>query len=67
MIANALDGDKTFTTAQIARKLKQLGLCVSRPKKDEDTLHLRNENLSNFSADKMQDSDNKTPLSLRLR
>ncbi|XP_010059979.2 topoisomerase 1-associated factor 1 isoform X2 [Eucalyptus grandis] len=67
MIANALDGDRVFTPAQIARKLKQLGLRVPQQKKTEATLHLRDENLSDHSADEMQDSDNETLLSLRLR
>ncbi|XP_056158902.1 topoisomerase 1-associated factor 1 isoform X2 [Syzygium oleosum] len=67
MIANALDGDRIFTPAQIARKLKQLGLRVPRQKKVEATLHLRDENLSDHSADETQDSDNETLLSLRLR
>lgn len=67
MIANTLDGDRIFTPAQIARKLKQLGLRVPRQKKVEATLHLRDENLSDHSADETQDSDNETLLSLRLR
>jgi len=67
MIANALDGDRVFTPAQISRKLKQLGLRVPQQKKAEATLHLRDENPSDHSADEMQDSDNETLLSLRLR
>ncbi|XP_030548620.2 protein timeless homolog isoform X2 [Rhodamnia argentea] len=67
MIANALDGDKVFTPAQIARKLKQLGLRAPREKKVEAALHLRDENLSDHPADETQDSDNETLLSLRLR
>ncbi|KAF8020353.1 hypothetical protein BT93_G0911 [Corymbia citriodora subsp. variegata] len=67
MIANALDGGRIFTPAQIGRKLKQLGLRVPRQKKVEATLHLRDENLSDHSADEMQDSDNETLLSFRLR
>ncbi|OWM79610.1 hypothetical protein CDL15_Pgr023022 [Punica granatum] len=67
MIAKALDGDNgTFTTAQISRKLKQLGLQVPRREKTGDGLHLRDKNLSDSDSDN-QDSDNETLLSLRLR
>nr|XP_043607657.1 protein timeless homolog [Erigeron canadensis] len=42
MIASALDGEGTFTAAQISRKLRQLGLRL-RKQKSSDDLHLRDE------------------------
>lgn len=64
MIANALDGTGTIQTAQISRKLKQLGLV--RPKRKKST-HLRDEALSDISSDGAGKSDDETLLSIRNR
>ncbi|KAK1423676.1 hypothetical protein QVD17_18983 [Tagetes erecta] len=45
LIASALDGDVTFTAAQISRKLRQLGLHL-RKRKSGDSMHLRDEDAS---------------------
>lgn len=67
MIAKALDGDSgTFTVTQISRKLKQLGLHVPGHKKNEQGLHLKDNNLTGSDKDS-QDTDNETLVSLRLR
>ncbi|KAI7754213.1 hypothetical protein M8C21_006443, partial [Ambrosia artemisiifolia] len=58
MIASALDGDVTFTAAQISRKLRQLGLRL-RKQKSDDNMHLRDDDGSN--------SDGETLLSLKKR
>ncbi|KAI3824413.1 hypothetical protein L1987_05872 [Smallanthus sonchifolius] len=58
MIASALDGDVTFTAAQISRKLRQLGLHL-RKRKSGDNMHLRDEDAS--------DLDGETLLSLKKR
>ncbi|XP_012090145.1 protein timeless homolog isoform X2 [Jatropha curcas] len=67
MIANALAADNSFTAAQVSRKLKQLGLRVPRQKKSEAKLHLRDEEINEFSIGERQDSDDETLLSLRKR
>ncbi|KAL8557351.1 hypothetical protein ACS0TY_004691 [Phlomoides rotata] len=64
MIANALDGTGTISTAQISRKLKQLGLV--RPKRKKSTT-LRDEALSDISSDGAGKSDDETLLSIRNR
>ncbi|KAL8229392.1 hypothetical protein R6Q57_014292 [Mikania cordata] len=56
MIASALDGDVTFTAAQLSRKLRQLGLRLRKPKSG-DNMHLRDEDASS--------SDGETLLSLK--
>lgn len=58
MIANALDADNKFTPAQISRKLKQLGLYISRKRRSSDGD--RNES----AIDKESESDDETLLSL---
>ncbi|KAK9065071.1 hypothetical protein SSX86_016454 [Deinandra increscens subsp. villosa] len=58
MIASALDGDVTFTAAQISRKLRQLGLFL-RKRKSIDNAQLRDEDTSN--------SDGETLSSLKKR
>lgn len=58
MIASALDGDGTFTAAQVARKLRQLGLRLRKPKSG-DNMHLRDEDV--------EDSDGETLLALKER
>lgn len=58
MIASALDGDVTFTAAQISRKLRQLGLHL-RKRKLSDNMHLRDEDAS--------DSDGETLSTLKKR
>ncbi|XP_052180758.1 uncharacterized protein LOC127793960 [Diospyros lotus] len=67
MIANALDADGTFTAAQISRKLRQLGLRVPRKRKSEVNMHLRDEDVINSSAEKGEESDDETLLSLIKR
>ncbi|CAH2049299.1 unnamed protein product [Thlaspi arvense] len=67
MIANALDTNGTFTAAQVSRKLKQLGLRVTKQKRSESDFHLRDEDLHSFSAKTAEGSDDETLLSLRKR
>ncbi|KAF5798186.1 hypothetical protein HanRHA438_Chr07g0300331 [Helianthus annuus] len=57
MIASALDGDVTFTAAQVSRKLRQLGLRI-RKQKSGDNMHLKDDG---------SDSDGETLLSLKKR
>ncbi|CAK7324063.1 unnamed protein product [Dovyalis caffra] len=59
MIANALASDNSFTAAQVSRKLKQLGLRATRQKQSEIDMHLRDEELNDFSVVE-QDSDDET-------
>lgn len=66
MIAKALNADGTFTAAQVSRKLKQIGLRIPQQKKDAH-LHLRDEDLNDFSAEGADNSDHETLLSLRKR
>ncbi|KAL4019267.1 hypothetical protein IC575_022919 [Cucumis melo] len=58
MIANALDADNKFTPAQISRKLKQLGLYISRKRRSSD------EDRNESAIDKESESDDETLLSL---
>ncbi|XP_044504324.1 protein timeless homolog isoform X2 [Mangifera indica] len=67
MIANALDGEKRFTTAQVSRKLKQLGLLPPQQKRSEAQMHLRDEELNDSSLVEAHDSDEETLLSLKNR
>ncbi|KAJ0098814.1 hypothetical protein Patl1_20274 [Pistacia atlantica] len=67
MIANALDGEKKFTAAQVSRKLKQLGLRPPQQKRSEAQMHLRDEELNDSSIVEAHDSDKETLLSLRNR
>lgn len=64
MIANALDADNKFTASQVSRKLKQLGLCIPRQKRSQTNIRLRDDDLNDISADKVNDSDDETLLSL---
>ncbi|KAJ0042369.1 hypothetical protein Pint_17596 [Pistacia integerrima] len=64
MIANALDGEKRFTAAQVSRKLKQLGLRPPQQKRSEAQMHLRDEGLNDSSTVEAHDSDKETLLSL---
>ncbi|GAU32321.1 hypothetical protein TSUD_43630 [Trifolium subterraneum] len=63
MIANALDGDGKFTPAQISRKLKQLGLFVPQ-KSFRGKDNQKNEDLMDYSDDRMNESDDDTLISL---
>ncbi|XP_031248622.1 uncharacterized protein LOC116106392 isoform X2 [Pistacia vera] len=67
MIANALDGEKKFTAAQVSRKLKHLGLRPPQQKRSEAQMHLRDEELNDSSIVEAHDSDKETLLSLRNR
>ncbi|XP_022957786.1 protein timeless homolog isoform X2 [Cucurbita moschata] len=58
MIANALDAGNKFTSAQVSRKLKQLGLYVSHQKRSSDGDH------NDSVMDKGFESDDETLLSL---
>ncbi|XP_076911827.1 uncharacterized protein LOC143569918 [Bidens hawaiensis] len=63
MIASALEGDATFTAAQISRKLRQLGLRL-RKQKSGDNMQLRDDD---DDDDDVSDSDGQTLLSLKKR
>ena len=67
MIVSALDGDGTFTAAQVSHKLKQQFACVPHQKRVEDNLHLRDEDLNGCDIAKAQDSNYETLFSLRKR
>ncbi|KAF8413264.1 hypothetical protein HHK36_001240 [Tetracentron sinense] len=69
MIANALDADKTFTVAQISRKLKQLGLHIPQQKRPcEAKKHSRDDDPNSLCADKIEEgSDEETLLALKKR
>lgn len=58
MIANALDADNKFTPAQVSRKLKQLGLYISRKRRSSDGDH------NDSVIDKESEIDDETLLSL---
>lgn len=66
MIANALDDGNKFSSAQISRKLKQLGLHVQK-KKSEDHTHLRDEAPNDTNVNESHDSDDETLLSFKKR
>ncbi|KFK26897.1 hypothetical protein AALP_AA8G307700 [Arabis alpina] len=63
LIANELGSEKTYTTAQVSRKLKQLGLRLPRSKKSEAGMMLKDDH-DDSSAD---DSDNQTLLAFKHR
>ncbi|KAL3521589.1 hypothetical protein ACH5RR_019738 [Cinchona calisaya] len=65
MIANALDTEGSVSTAQVSRKLKQLGLFVSKKKRSDRNFHLRDDGSSKLSVGSVDDSDNETLLSLK--
>lgn len=58
MIANALDAGNKFTSAQVSRKLKQLGLLISHRRRSSDGEH------NGSVTDKEFGSDDETLLSL---
>lgn len=65
MIANAMTGDRTFTAAQVTRGLKQLGL--QRQIKSKVGMNLAKEYPDQQSELEMEDSDDETLLSMRLK
>ncbi|KAL6533264.1 hypothetical protein OROMI_027376 [Orobanche minor] len=68
MIANALDGAGKISTAQVSRKLKQLGLIRPENKRSLSKMHLRDEALSDHCLEgEVDDSDDETLLSMRNR
>lgn len=58
MIANALEAGNKFTSAQVSRKLKQLGLSISNQRRSS------NEDRNNSVTDEGFESDDETLLSL---
>ncbi|XP_010537125.1 PREDICTED: uncharacterized protein LOC104811936 [Tarenaya hassleriana] len=67
LIANALGSENTSTTAQISRKLKQLGLRLPRQKKAKGDMVLRDEDHDDNSSERTDGSDNETLQALRNR
>ncbi|KAI4330916.1 hypothetical protein MLD38_029155 [Melastoma candidum] len=65
MIANAMTGDRTFTAAQVTRQLKQLGL--QRQNKSKVGMNMAEDYPGQQSEIEMQDSDDETLLSMRLK
>ncbi|RVW94602.1 LRR receptor-like serine/threonine-protein kinase GSO2 [Vitis vinifera] len=65
MIVSALDGDDTFTAAQVSHKLKQQLAYVPHQKRAEDNLHLRDKDLNGCDIAKAQYSNDETLFSLR--
>lgn len=63
LIANELGSENTYTTAQVSRKLKQLGLHLPRGKKSEGGMMLKDDH-DDSSAD---ESDNETLLAFKHR
>ncbi|KAJ4875737.1 timeless family protein [Raphanus sativus] len=63
LIANELGSENTYTTAQVSRKLKQLGLRLPRGKKSEAGMKLLDDH-DDSSAD---ESDNETLLAFKKR
>lgn len=63
LIANTLGSETTFTTAQVSRKLKQLGLPLPRGKKSKAGMMLKDDH-DDSSPD---DSDNETILAFKKR
>ncbi|KAI9094819.1 hypothetical protein K1719_026625 [Acacia pycnantha] len=55
-IANALDMDGKFTSRQVSRKLKQLGLSLPQKKNLKGNMHPRDEDLHDSSTDKADGS-----------
>ncbi|KAG5055128.1 hypothetical protein JHK85_007638 [Glycine max] len=66
MIANALDKDGKFTTAQVSRKLKQLGLSLPL-KSSGGKMHPKGVDLMDRSNERMDESDDETLVSLVKR
>ncbi|KHN19932.1 hypothetical protein glysoja_032412 [Glycine soja] len=66
MIANALDKDGKFTTAQVSRKLKQLGLSLPL-KSSGGKMHPKGADLMDRSNERMDESDDETLVSLVKR
>ncbi|KAG5088445.1 hypothetical protein JHK86_001057 [Glycine max] len=66
MIANALDKDGKFTTAQVSRKLKQLGLYLPL-KSSGGKMHPKGADLMDRSNERMDESDDETLVSLVKR
>ncbi|XP_060203765.1 uncharacterized protein LOC132632004 isoform X1 [Lycium barbarum] len=64
MIANALDSEGTVSAAKISRKLKQLGLYVSKKRRLETNLQLMDE-ASDASTEGSDNSDDEMLLSMR--
>ncbi|KAL6509275.1 hypothetical protein OROGR_022585 [Orobanche gracilis] len=68
MIANALDGTGKISTAQVSRKLRQMGLTRPENKRSHSKMHLRDEALSDHCLEgEVDDSDDETLLSMRNR
>ncbi|KAL2324601.1 hypothetical protein Fmac_023659 [Flemingia macrophylla] len=67
MIANALGEDGKFTSAQVSRKLKQLGLSIPRKKNSGGKMHPKGADLMDCSNDKMNESDDEALISLVKR
>ncbi|KAL1206714.1 hypothetical protein V5N11_027273 [Cardamine amara subsp. amara] len=63
LIANALGSENTYTTAQVSRKLKQLGLLLPRGKKSKAGMMLKDDH-DDSSAD---ESDDETLLAFKNR
>ncbi|XP_010445395.1 PREDICTED: protein timeless homolog [Camelina sativa] len=63
LIANELGSEKKYTTAQVSRKLKQLGLRLPRRKKSEAGMKLKDDH-DESAAD---ESDNETLLAFKNR
>ncbi|KAL5184457.1 hypothetical protein HKD37_17G048154 [Glycine soja] len=66
MIANALDKDGKFTTAQVSRKLKLLGLSLPL-KSSGGKMHPKGADLMDRSNERMDESDDETLVSLVKR
>ncbi|KAL6320623.1 hypothetical protein AAG906_008623 [Vitis piasezkii] len=67
MIVSALNGDDTFTAAQVSHELKQQLAYVPHQKRAEDNLHLRDKDLNGCDIAKAQYSNDETLFSLRKR
>lgn len=67
MIANALDSAGSISTAQVSRKLKQLGLVKPKQKKDQASMQLRDEIINEIPSEGAGNSDGETLSSLRIR
>ncbi|XP_077228993.1 timeless family protein isoform X2 [Tasmannia lanceolata] len=69
MIANALDADNVYSAAQVSHKLKQLGLCVPRQRRQpKATKHSGDDDLDNLvGAEREERSDEETLLAIKKR
>ncbi|KHN05740.1 hypothetical protein glysoja_043691 [Glycine soja] len=67
MIANALDKDGKFTTAQVSRKLKLLGLSLPLKPNSGGKMHPKDADLMDLSNDRMDESDDETLVTLIKR